>query len=197
MKQTKHIIFLLAFVAISISGCKKNKATDPTAEQPVNPGAGDEENITRIQLQFIDSANNTISKTFTLRDTDGQGKNPPVADTIKLEVNKTYFVSQSIYDDTKTPLSVVSDEIRKEANFHRFHYSIKGSLIAQTIITDYDTRSPAQPLGLEFKIKSGNAGGNSIFNINLRHFSNGIEKTANPADGEQDILVDFPVRVNN
>ncbi|MBC7390479.1 MAG: hypothetical protein H7329_14790 [Opitutaceae bacterium] len=196
MKQTQYIIFILTIFAITLSGCKKNKASDPTPEQPVNPGAGDEENITRIQLQFIDSADATLSKTFSLIDPDGQGKKPPVADTIKLSVSKTYLVKLTIYDDTKTPAAIVSDEVRNEGNFHRFHYSFKGSAVVFASITDYDSRIPAQPLGLQFKLKLGNQAGYGLFNINLRHFSNGIEKTGNPTDGEQDILIDFPMMAN-
>lgn len=196
MNQTNYIVLIMVLFAISISGCKKNKASDPTPEQPVNAGAGDQENITRIQLQFIDSAEVTLIKTFSLRDPDGVGKNPPIADTIKLSSNKTYLVKMTIYDETKMPAVIVSDEIRTEGNFHRFHYSFKGNAQVKTSITDYDSRIPAQPLGLQLKIITGTQAGNGLLNINLRHFSNGIEKTGNPVDGEQDILVDFPVVAN-
>lgn len=200
MKKTFKLLVVLALGTLALSSCKKNKSDDPTPETPVDPGGGDEENITRVQLFFTDSANTATTFSVKYNDPDGDGRgNPPIIDSLKLEAGKVYVVKLGIFDDTKTPVDTVSKEIEEEANYHRFHYVFapaSGSIatIASTIL-DVDTKTPPQPLGLSFKLKTGTGKGKGTFTVNLRHFDNGQEKTGDPAGGEQDVLVDFPVRV--
>ena len=199
MKNITKAIFLLLIVAAGFSSCKKNKKDDPTPETPVNPEGGDSESITRIELHVKDSANTGSVFIVKFYDADGEsGKLAPVTDSLKLIAGKTYLVDVFIFDDTKKPVDTIGNEIREEQNYHRFHYkyiSTGGSASLSTIITDYDTQVPAQPVGLSYKIKTGVGTGTGSFNLSLRHFANGIPKNDSPSGGEQDISVDFPARI--
>lgn len=186
---------LIASVAIaSFSACKKNKSNDPSPTSPIEVGGGDEENITRVVLILTKGE---IKDTVTYKDLKRDGANITI-DSLILDASTTYLVEVKVYDDTKTPADTVSGEIEEEANFHRFHYTFtskSGSPSISTSILDQDTKTPPQPVGLSFNLVSGTGLGRGIFRVSLRHFAEGLEKNNDPAGGEQDILVDFPVRV--
>ena len=176
------------------SACKKNKSDDPSPTKPIEVGGGDEENITRVVLILT---NGTKKDTVTYKDLKGDGSNITI-DSLMLNASTTYSVEVKIYDDTKNPISVVSDEIQEEANFHRFHYTFtptSGTPSLITSIADLDTKTPPQPLGLKFNLATGIGLGKGNYKIVLRHFGEGAQKTTNPADGDSDISIEFPVRV--
>lgn len=194
MKNLFKGILIVSVAVISLSACKKNKSNDPSPTAPIEVGGGDEENITRVVL-FL--ANDTEKDTVTFNDPTGKGTNVMV-DSLILKVSTSYLVEVKIYDDTKTPTSIVSNEILSEANFHRFHYtfaSTYGTPSLVTIITDQDNRIPPQPLGLRFDLLTGANVGNGKFKVSLRHFAGGAEKTSDPAGGDSDISIEFPVRI--
>lgn len=192
MKKTLRVLSLLALASLAFTSCKKNKDDDPKVENPVDPGAGDEENVTRVSVVWVDSASNKAD-TVTYR--AGQ----PKVDSLKLKPNTTYLAQTLVFDDTKTPVDTISHEIEEEGNYHRFHYSLvpaNGSTASiSTTFLDQDTKTPPQPIGLKFKVKTGAGTGAGNFNINLRHFHEGEEKTGDIAGGEQDIYVNFPTVV--
>ena len=64
------------------------------------------------------------------------------------------------------------------------------------VITDTDTKTPPQPFGLKFTMNVSTTIGTGVFNVNLRHFDNNAVKNDDPSAGEQDINVDFPVKIN-
>jgi PKD repeat protein len=182
------LVTCIAFFALS--ACKKNKSSDPDPTKPIEVGGGDEENITRLVL-FL---NNGIEKdTISYKTIGGIS-----VDSLLLLTNTTYSIEIKVYDDSKTPAVIVSDEIQKEANFHRFHFTFTptiGTPSLTTSITDQDTKLPPQPLGLKFNLATGTNNGKGIFKINLRHFASGLEKTSDPVGGDSDILIEFPVRI--
>ena len=191
MKKLFRTLLVLSVLSTTFLACKKPKKDDPAPENPVNPGGGDEESFSRIELKFTDSANTANVFIVKYRTTG--------SDTIKLNPNKTYLSQVFIYDDTKNPVNVISDEIKKEQNYHRFHYTftpvIGSGASLQSFITDLDTNVPQQMVGLTFKLKAGTGFGNGTLNMNLRHFANGIPKDNNPAGGEQDLSINFVVKV--
>jgi len=104
----------------------------------------------------------------------------------------------SIYDDTKTPIKFVNEEVKEESNAHRFHYVYSPSTISGTTmaiaITDVDKNN--QPLGLTYSATVGSVTGMGKLRVTLRHFD-GITKTNNIAEGEADFDLDFNVTVTN
>lgn len=190
--MTKHFRILILFGSLTLlfSACKKNKKDDPKPETPIEVGGGDEENVTRVVLYLT---NGTTKDTVTYKDMGGITK-----DSLLLMASTTYSVEVKVFDDTKTPADTVSSEIEEEANFHRFHYTFtptSGTPSLTSSITDLDTKTPPQPLGLKFNLATGTGIGKGNFKINLRHFAGGVEKTSDPNGGDSDISIEFPVRV--
>ena len=182
---------IVASMAVaSLSACKKTKKDDPSPEKPIEVGAGDEENITRVVLIV---SNGTEKNTVTYKNKGGI-----TVDSLLLSPNTTYSVEVKVFDDTKTPVDTISNEIKKEANYHHFHYvftSTSGTPTLTATITDNDTKTPPLPLGLMFDITTGANAGIGSLKVSLRHFAEGAVKTSDQKGGESDIDISFPIRV--
>jgi hypothetical protein len=190
MKKIIKSLLIASVSILALSACKKNKKDDPSPVKPIEVGGGDEESITRVVLILT---NGTTKDTVTYKDKGGI-----TIDSLLLLANTTYSVEVNVYDDNKTPVDTITNEIVEEANYHRFHYTFSattGTPNVTTTILDKDGKTPAQPVGLSFELKTGAGTGNGKFKINLRHFAEGVEKTESPTDGESDISIEFPVRV--
>ncbi len=188
---------IITIAVLTFFSCKENK-NDP---KPVNPGAGDQEVMTRLELQLINISNPSDKIFAKFNDPEGEGKGaPPTTDSLKLKAGSSYSAVISIFNDTQTKPDTISKEIKQKANEHQFHYkylssnTASGSNINVKII-DFDTQVPPQELGLKFNLIVGTVTGKGIFNINLRHFGADSKKTNSPSDGEQDINVDFPTKI--
>jgi hypothetical protein len=193
MKKT-YLILSIASLSLLFS-CKK----DDHDHEPHDHGAGEQELITRLELHLTNSTLSSDIVIAKFNDPEGEGKGAdPTIDTLKVKAGTTYNAVLKIYDDTKSPVDTISGEIKEEANAHRFHYtySALGSTATtlNVTITDNDTKNPPLPLGLTLTINTGTIAGLGKLNINLRHFDD-ANKTNNPTDGEQDINVDFPVKI--
>lgn len=190
MKKIFKTLLITSLAIASLSSCKKKKDDDPSPAKPIEVGGGDEENITRLVLILT---NGSTKDTVTYKDKGGITK-----DSLLLLANTTYSVEVKVFDDTKTPVDTISKEIEEEANFHRFHYTFtatSGTPSLTSSITDLDTKTPPQPLGLKFDLVTGANLGKGNFKVNLRHFAGGAEKTSDPNGGDSDISIEFPVRV--
>lgn len=194
MKNIFKSVMIVCVMLALLTACKKNKTSDPNPTTPIEVGGGDEENITRVVLILNNGA---FKDTVTYKDLKGDGSKITI-DSLILKADATYLVEVKVYDDTKNPVMLVSEEIAKEANFHRFHYVLSSASVSPNIpvgILDQDTNSPPQPLGLLFNLFTGSKSEIGNFKISLRHFAEGVKKNADPAGGQQDILVNFPVRL--
>ncbi|MEP6711731.1 MAG: hypothetical protein ABJA37_04905 [Ferruginibacter sp.] len=169
---------LLAVAAFSlvIASCKKNK-------EEVNAN----EVITTVQLQLTPVGGGTML-TYKWEDLDGAGGSSPVIDIITLAPGKTYNTEIVIFDKTKNPTVVTSDEVRKEAIDHRFYFEpAAGSNIT---VSGLDNDPNGIPLGLKSVWTTGAASTGSI-KITLRHYENGgkaladlINSTKSSTDAE-------------
>lgn len=184
MRNLKSIFIFTTITLLGTCACKKDKSQDPTNPAPVNPG----ELITTVSLIFTDSSNTSAAYTFTFKDTDGEGGNgPSVFDTIKIQANKTYYVSVLMLDETKTPTDTISNEVLNEANDHMIFFHHLGVNIS-TIYLDTDTNNPPLPIGISSKWKTGNvSNGNS--HIILKHQPGTKNGTETP--GETDVDITF------
>lgn len=179
MKHTKFAFFaliLLAFFVLNIiTGCKKDKATE-------------QENITKIVVHLT-GIGNGFDQEFEWEDRDGDGGTAPVIDTITIPVNSQFNVHVHVYDESKSPVIVISDEIEAESAAHLFVYK---SNTAGLTVSDLSTDSDGKPFGIESKWTTTNAGIGAM-QISLYHEPS--DKTSANPGGEIDFDVVFPVKV--
>lgn len=199
MRNLSKKILFIGTMALFLFACKKNKSADPKPDTPLDPGAGESENITRVALYLTNPSTSKID-TVEWKDVDGDGiGNPPVIDSLILLPNTTYNVQLKIFDDTKNPADTISHEVEEEADNHIFHYTFTpktaNGLLVTTSILDKDKLSPALPLGLNFDLTTNQNSGEGSFQVVLRHFGPGLAKTTNPSDGEEDLKIAFPTKV--
>lgn len=191
MKKLLYSLSIAAVIAtLVLSSCKKTEDVKPKDQ---GTGAGDEEAITRIMLTFTSSSGDVATASFI--DPDDSGPKLPTITGLTLKKGMIYNGTIKIYDDTKTPVKFVNEEIQEESNAHRFHYVYSPTTAATTIavdITDKDLKN--QPLGLTYTASVGNVAGTGKLRVTLRHFD-GITKTNNITEGEADFDLDFDVTI--
>lgn len=172
-------------IFISVISCKKQAANQAPVEE--------NELITTVKFTFVDSLTSDTLR-FKWNQPGGPGT-LITADTIELITDRIYLVSTTIFDESKTPVFNVSDEIKTLQNEHRFFYTSTTSRLV-TQITDFDTQNPPMELGLKFRaITSANGSETGNFRALLRHYTAGSPKTGGVLAGTADIDVTFPLRV--
>ncbi|MFN0203305.1 MAG: hypothetical protein ACKVTZ_17390 [Bacteroidia bacterium] len=190
MKKLVYFFAIGAIAALSITSCSKKEDV-----KPKDQGIGDEEAITRYTLTLTSG---TVTGTASFNDPDDSGPIVPTITGLTLKAGLTYSGTISVYDDSKTPVVFVNQEIEEESDAHRFHYIFSPSegsgVNIVTTISDVD--SNGNPLGLTYSLAVGTATGTGKLRVILRHFDE-TTKTDNPVDGEADIDQDFDVTVVN
>ncbi|MES2180147.1 MAG: hypothetical protein V4550_19985 [Gemmatimonadota bacterium] len=172
---------------------------DPTA--PIE-GGGDPENIARVTVTLTPVGGGTAVTSVRV-DPDGTSLPKPVnvaVGTLALTKGKTYNGTIELLNDLD-PKDIVdiSDEVQKEANFHRFFYTLTCSGVNVPVSSlDLDTQVPGQPLGLKFQVVvDGTAASstNCSLHVELHHFEsakgNGLGSTF-----DTDLSLDFPVTIS-
>lgn len=177
----------ILFVALLFTSCKKDEEIEPT---------DDNELITRVELKFTDIAANT-SLTYTFQDKDGDPKTAPEKfDKIVLNKGVTYTVSVGVYDDTKSPVADITEEIAEESDVHLFVYKTTPAALLTTTILDKDKNG--LPIGLSASVLTQSTAGTGKLNLLLKHQPelNGVKvKTGQEAGGSTDIDLSFDVEV--
>lgn len=158
MKNNLKLLLVIAAFALAITSCKKDSVD-----------ANDNEVITTVQLQITPVGGGT-ALTYKWEDLDGPGGTSPVIDRITLATSKTYTVQVMLYDKTKTPPVVTSDEVRKEAVDHRLYF--EPSAGANITVTNLDNDPNGIPLGLMSTFTTGSAATGTM-KVTLRHYENG------------------------
>ena len=183
----KYLILFFSMVVLVFSACKKHDDEDDHSHD-------ENELITTVAIMFVDTvANDTLS--FKWQQLGGPGTAITV-DTIKLLANKNYVAFTSVLDESKTPVFNVSDEIKQDANNHRFVYT-SSTVNLTTKILDMDTNVPALELGLIFSAATTNPIPSiGKFNLELKHYTSSSPKTGGLANGSSDISVEFPLLIN-
>lgn len=189
MKNPLLIKTLLALLVAAplFSACKDDKD---------EPEPDDEnEQITTVRYELTAPGSSTPI-TIQYRDPDGDGGQAPTITpaTLVLAPNVTYTGKIVLLDETKTPASNISDEVKQEADEHIFFYVATG---ANLTVTRTDKDSKNLEVGLETTAATGaaNAAGTTgNLKITLRHQPGGI-KNGTFAPGDTDVEVNFPVAV--
>jgi hypothetical protein len=185
IRKIKIVAILTIF--ITIVSCRK---------QPIIPPAvvNEPENITTVKIELKDSANVNNIVTAQWRDLDGAGGNNPVIEAISLQANKTYFATITILDETKSPVSNISDEVKEEGDQHQFFFKPTNANVS---VKYNDADANGNPIGLNSKWRTTTSSTGTITVI-LKH-QPGVKVTS-PGDinaGETDLEVNYPISINN
>jgi hypothetical protein len=184
MRKVKPALLIASIIFIA---CRKQPAIPPAV-------VNEPENITKIQLTFVDSITNSSTAIFTWNDADGNGGNNPTIDSIKLKSNTTYYCNLTVLDESKNPAVDVSEEILEEGVDHQFFFQSTN----QSIKLYYnDTDKNGNPIGLKTKWRTS-AESISKMNIFLKH-QPGV-KAPSPGDknaGSSDIDITFETIIKN
>jgi hypothetical protein len=183
-KMKKYLPILMT--AILFTACKKDEV------QPTD----DNELITRVELTFTNNATNS-AVTYTFQDKDGDPKTAPEKfDKIILNKGVTYSLSIGVYDDTKSPVSNITEEIGEESDVHLFVFKTTPASLLTTTILDKDKNG--LPIGLSSSVLTQSTAGTGKLNLLLKHQPelNGVKvKTGQEAGGSTDIDLLFDVDV--
>jgi hypothetical protein len=183
-KKINLVILLMLVMAVSIQ-CKKD---DPIVNPPIQ--GEEDELITTMNLEFIDSAGVLTNQTFSFKDPDGPGGNAPtVFDTIALSANNTYNVAITLLNESVSPAEDITVEVLNEADEHFFCF--EPSVAGNCIVTRTDSDGQYE-IGLASKwnvltISQG------FMLIKLKHQPGVKNGTCSP--GETDIEINFPVKI--
>lgn len=173
--------------AIFFTACKRDEDIQPT---------DDNELITRVELKFTDVATKS-TVTFTFQDKDGDPKTTSEKfDKIVLNKGVTYTMSVGVYDDTKSPVKDITQEINEESDVHLFVFKATPASLLTTTIQDKDKNG--LPIGLDTKVLASSTAGTGKFNVLLKHQPelNGLKvKTGQEAGGSTDIDLLFDLEV--
>ena len=187
MKMNQKLTWVLMLGAtVLLSQCKN--ADNPEPEDP-------NELITTVRLHFTEQGT-TTPVTFTWRDPDGEGGNPPTQfDAITLKANTTYTLTVGLLDESKTPAEDITEEIEEKKDEHLFVYTASPASLLTYTYGDRDGRN--LPVGLTGTARTGNAG-TGTFKVQLRHQSpvGGVAvKDGTPGPGSDDVNLDFTLTV--
>ncbi len=151
--------------------------------------ANEQERITTVTLTF--KAPDGSTQDFSVRDLDGAGGEPPMADDISLSANTTYELFVKFLDESDAAEVVDrTDELRDEDTEHLVCY-MTTSAIATPQPTDYDLEGGV--LGLEATMSTGGAA-LGFLTVRLKHLPD--KGAPDPcATGRTDVEVSFLVEV--
>lgn len=159
-------------------------------EQSVAPTI-DNEALTTATLQLTNKANAADVVTATVDKLTTTTPDFSKA-TLNLKANATYTGVVLLSDNTQTPATDVTAEIKDRQNIHLFVYTPAPANLFTVAITDKDT-NPAPgpyPIGLTYNLMT-TAAGTGTLNVVLRHQPNTKNGTAAP--GSTDLDTTFPV----
>jgi hypothetical protein len=172
-------IAMVAITAATLAACDRD---------PVLPN--EEELITTL-IYTLNAGDSIGTATFTFRDIDGDGGQPPVITADTLFAGSVYSGTITLLDESGSSTEDITTEIEEEAEAHRFYFT--GSFIADNPITISDVDDNGFAVGLSTVLNAVTPG-NSVLRITLRHNPD-KSKPLETAGGETDIEVEFPIVV--
>lgn len=170
-----------------LCGCKRDKDVD-CPEGYIQVGDHCEEEQEIITSVILHLTLDTTHISYSYKDVDGIGGNPPVIDTIKLLPDTTYTVELEILDESKNPVDDITAEIRSRKEEHQFFYNTDGSL--QLNVTYNDQDDNGYPVGLSTSFVCSTAS-NGNLEVVLKHQPG--TKDGNQTTGATDVDATFPV----
>lgn len=179
----RHLFLsILAIIPLFIASCSKTSVD----------AADENELITTIKLNF--TANGT-TQTFSYSDPDGDGGKAPTIDNISLKANTTYTMTIQLLDESKSPVSNITDEVSAQRDEHLFIYTPSPSTLLTYTYTDKDSKN--FNVGLTGSVKTG-ATATGKLKVQLRHqpsVGGKPSKDGTAAPGSDDVNIDFNVAI--
>lgn len=151
MKTLKNLSVLFLSIII-LASC-----SDDDTPQIVN----EEEVITTFTATLTPNSGSGTTVTFKSFDEDGGDgpKVPVLSVTGELTASTTYNGSIVLLNETETPAEDITKEVEEEDKEHQFFFSATNSIAT----FEYsDTDGNGNPIGLKFKLVTGNAGTGDI-----------------------------------
>jgi hypothetical protein len=187
MKQYfKYILILTVASTCYLTACKKFEAGEDN----------EEEVITTMNLYFTPVSGGAPTL-YSFDDADGPGGNAPVQSAIELNASTTYNVRLELLNKTVSPADTITNEVRKEAEAHRFYYTPSaGNTIT---VNNLDKDVNGAPLGINSQWTTATAGTGTI-NVTLRHYPGTPpdKQTADPVNSPKsstDIDIIFSTKI--
>jgi hypothetical protein len=171
------------FLLTALAGVSCSKDDDETGNE--------EELITTLKVTMVETGTGTTS-TFTFRDVDGPGGNPPGSfDSIVVNANRNYTVSLQFLNESVSPAEDITVEVEEEDVDHQVYYTPAAvSITALNLNLDAN----GLPLGTEATWNTG-AAGKGTMTITLKHKPGTKASGDLVSKGETDVEVAFPVRL--
>ncbi|HWY11563.1 MAG TPA: hypothetical protein VN026_09565 [Bacteroidia bacterium] len=188
MKTLIYKAVIGAFLSVLIfSSCKKK-------EQAVSPPVPGNEFVTTVKWRFQNTANAADTLWATWKQLNPGGTNPP--DTSQaicnLKKSSTYKLTVHFYDETKSPVLDLTDEIGGlRANYHLYFFFQSGGIVNHVTITstDHDTNNPPLPIGLQDNVVTDATVCNGRLEGVLRHQPNAKNGTFAPGSTDNDVTM--------
>lgn len=174
MKNFKLISAIAVVLSLFCNACREHD--HETAQ----------ENITRVTVTLKGINGSNFDTEFTWKDANFD-KIPDSIDSIAIPANTKFAVTIKVFDDTTTPTTDLSEEIKGESNDHLF---VLKSSSGNLVISDLNTDSSGKPFGIE-SIWSSGAVAQGDVRIQLYHEP--TDKSASNPGGEIDFDVSFSV----
>ena len=189
-----------SLAALALVGAVPLTLTACSSGEPDDPGAGDEELITRVEVTLTNTSDAQDAVTIVASDPDGDGEGVTYSPaSISLRPGATYSGTIELRDTVND--EDITAEIEDEAEEHLFAFSLDpasaGSITLTDTESDYTTEDDNNgdfAVGLAFQIAvSANASSDGFLNARLYHFDD-APKTRNTATSDEiDVDVAFPV----
>lgn len=181
---------LRPYLALFAMGSLLFAATACNDDDPA-PTEEEQELITTLKITLVPEGKpQTVVGTYS--DPDGDGGNPPTANTISLEAGTTYNATITLFDESKIPVEELTGEVEAEGDEHEFFFQTLENLNLAITKTDLDKNN--RPVGLKARVvTSGTSTGK--LRITLKHQPGLKGNTSDISKGETDVEAVFNVVV--
>lgn len=186
MKKIDLLVWAILLPTILfLASCKKEAIVDP------NEG----ELITTVKLRLTDlMQGNSVVNEFIFQDLDGEGGVAPQKfDTIVVSKGKNYKCEVILLNESVTPVDNVTEEVIAEGVDHQVYIQSNPQTLIS--VTNADKDANGLPLGITSYWTIGNAMGQGLLNVTLKHKPGYKKVNDNVAVGDTDLSIDFKLKV--
>jgi hypothetical protein len=143
--------FVFALAVLVLAGCKKKDDEEPAPPAP--PVVHDEVFTTvRLNLTNTEPIGGVYEQfTFTYRDLDGPGGQPPVVEMEPLPVG-AYSVSITLYNESVSPAVNLTQQVQANATSRQFFFATEGVLALSVFDRDLDANG--LPFGMNLYVSA-------------------------------------------
>lgn len=180
IKITK-LLAILFITALTFTACSEDDHDDDHDHE--------EELITTVNYTLT-NGDDIITLTFS--DPDGEGGNDGTYSISgPLTANANYTGEIELLNESESPAEDITEEVKEEDDEHEFFYTNTAGLT----IEKTDTDGNGNPLGIETRVNTGNAGAGTITVFLIHEPTKPNNNTVADANGSTDVEVTFNVTV--